>query len=257
MDNREENSRSTEQDRVANPVEETVSTTVEPALSENKRERKKREKAEKKKNAPAQENSLLGSTMAKVVAFVLMIAAAIVGVLGLYGTCMLADSGAYSSGERMFIHDQLLYRQVNQDLYRIRDWYENESLQTMEAYCRQRNIWVKVESYDLDTDEFLGEWKNEDYVDKTNDLTYRLESQVQHRNDNTYINTETSSASDSYESYGSSESSDIMELEPSVNTGSDVESITAAEQEALSSGNLEKVWTGGQRILRWMRFMCR
>ena len=78
MDNREENSRSTEQDRVANPVEETVSTTVEPALSENKRERKKREKAEKKKNAPAQGNSLLGSTMAKVVAFVLMIAAAIV-----------------------------------------------------------------------------------------------------------------------------------------------------------------------------------
>ena len=34
MDNMEENSRSTEQDRVANPVEETVSTTVEPALSE-------------------------------------------------------------------------------------------------------------------------------------------------------------------------------------------------------------------------------
>lgn len=237
MDNMEENSRSTEQDRVANPVEETVSTTVEPALSENKRERKKREKAEKKKNAPAQGNSLLGSTLAKIMAFVLMIAAAIAGVLGLYGTCMLADSGAYSSGKMMFIHDQLLYRQVNQDLYRIRDWYENESLQTMEAYCRQRNIWVKVESYDLDTDEFLGEWKNEDYVDKTNDLTYRLESQVQHRNDNTYINTETSSVSDSYESYGSS---DIMELEPSVNTGSDVESITAAEQEALSSGNLEK-----------------
>ena len=52
MDNMEENSRSTEQDRVANPVEKTVSTTVEPALSENKRERKKREKAEKKKNAP-------------------------------------------------------------------------------------------------------------------------------------------------------------------------------------------------------------
>ena len=48
MDNMEENSRSTEQDRVANPVEKTVSTTVEPALSENKRERKKREKAEKK-----------------------------------------------------------------------------------------------------------------------------------------------------------------------------------------------------------------
>ena len=248
MDNREENSRNTEQDRVDNPVENTVSTTVEPALSENKRERKKREKAEKKKNAPAQGNSLLGSTLAKVVAFVLMIAAAIVGVLGLYGTCMLADSGAYSSGKMMFIHDQLLYRQVNQDLYRIRDWYENESLQTMEAYCRQRNIWVKVESYDLDTDEFLGEWKNEDYVDKTNDLTYRLESQVQHRNDNIYINTETSSAYDGYESYGSTESSDIMELEPSVNTGSDVESMTAAEQEALSSGNLEKYLDLGDSV---------
>lgn len=248
MDNREENSRNTEQDRVDNPVENTVSTMVETALSENKRERKKREKAEKKKNAPAQGNSLLGSTLAKVVAFVLMIAAAIVGVLGLYGTCMLADSGAYSSGKMMFIHDQLLYRQVNQDLYRIRDWYENESLQTMEAYCRQRNIWVKVESYNLDTDEFLGEWKNEDYVDKTNDLTYRLESQVQHRNDNTYINTETSSAYDGYESYGSTESSDIMELEPSVNTGSDVESMTAAEQEALSSGNLEKYLDLGDSV---------
>ena len=248
MDNREENSRNTEQDRVDNPVENTVSTMVETALSENKRERKKREKAEKKKNAPAQGNSLLGSTLAKVVAFVLMIAAAIVGMLGLYGTCMLADSGAYSSGKMMFIHDQLLYRQVNQDLYRIRDWYENESLQTMEAYCRQRNIWVKVESYDLDTDEFLGEWKNEDYVDKTNDLTYRLESQVQHRNDNTYINTETSSAYDGYESYGSTESSDIMELEPSVNTGSDVESMTAAEQEALSSGNLEKYLDLGDSV---------
>lgn len=248
MDNREENSRNTEQDRVDNPVENTVSTMVETALSENKRERKKREKAEKKKNAPAQGNSLLGSTLAKVVAFVLMIAAAIVGVLGLYGTCMLADSGAYSSGKMMFIHDQLLYRQVNQDLYRIRDWYENESLQTMEAYCRQRNIWAKVESYDLDTDEFLGEWKNEDYVDKTNDLTYRLESQVQHRNDNTYINTETSSAYDGYESYGSTESSDIMELEPSVNTGSDVESMTAAEQEALSSGNLEKYLDLGDSV---------
>ena len=248
MDNREENSRNTEQDRVDNPVENTVSTTVEPALSENKRERKKREKAEKKKKAPAQGNSLMGSTLAKVVAFVLMIAAAIVGVLGLYGTYMLADSGAYSSGKMMFIHDQLLYRQVNQDLYRIRDWYENESLQTMEAYCRQRNIWAKVESYDLDTDEFLGEWKNEDYVDKTNDLTYRLESQVQHRNDNTYINTETSSAYDGYESYGSTESSDIMELEPSVNTGSDVESMTAAEQEALSSGNLEKYLDLGDSV---------
>ena len=69
MDNMEENSRSTEQDRVANPVEETVSTTVEPALSENKRERKK-EKSREKKNAPAQGNSLLGSTLAKIMAFV-------------------------------------------------------------------------------------------------------------------------------------------------------------------------------------------
>ena len=94
MDNREENNRNTEQDRMDNPVEETVSTMVEPALSENKRERKKREKAEKKKNTPAQGNSLLGSTLARVMAFVLMIAAAIVGVLGLGGTCMLADSGA-------------------------------------------------------------------------------------------------------------------------------------------------------------------
>lgn len=248
MNNMEENSRSTEQDRVDNPVENTVSTTVEPALSENKRERKKREKAEKKKKAPAQGNSLMGSTLAKVVAFVLMIAAAIVGVLGLYGTCMLADSGAYSSGKMMFIHDQLLYRQVNQDLYQIRDWYENESLQTMEAYCRQRNIWAKVECYDLDTDEFLGEWKNEDYVDKTNDLTYRLESQVQHDNDNTYINTEGSSASDGYESYESSENSDIIERHTYVGTVSDAESITAAEQEALSSGNLEKYLDLGDSV---------
>lgn len=51
MDNMEENSRSTEQDRVANPVEETVSTTVEPALSENKRERKKEKKPRKKECA--------------------------------------------------------------------------------------------------------------------------------------------------------------------------------------------------------------
>lgn len=190
----------------------------------------------------------MGSTLAKVVAFVLMIAAAIVGVLGLYGTCMLADSGAYSSGKMMFIHDQLLYRQVNQDLYRIRDWYENESLQTMEAYCRQRNIWVKVESYDQDTDEFLGEWKNEDYVDKTNDLTYRLESQVQHDNDNTYSNTEGSPASDGYESYESSENSDIIERHTYVGTVSDAESITAAEQEALSSGNLEKYLDLGDSV---------
>lgn len=39
-----------------------------------------------------------------------------------------------------------------------------------------------------------------------------------------------------------------MELEPSVNTGSDVESITAAEQEALSSGNLEKYLDLGDSV---------
>ena len=71
---------------------------------------------------------------------------------------------------------------------------------------------------------------------------------MQHRNDNTYINTETSSAYDGYESYGSTESSDIMELEPSVNTGSDVESMTAAEQEALSTGNLEKYLDLGDSV---------
>ena len=58
----------------------------------------------------------------------------------------------------------------------------------------------------------------------------------------------TASASDGYESYGSSESSDIMELAPSVDTGSDVESITAAEQEALSSGNLEKYLDLGDSV---------
>lgn len=121
-----------------------------------------------------------------------MILTSIVGVLGLYGTFMLADNGAYTSGKMMFIHDMLLNRQVDMDLYRFRGWYETESNQTMEAYCRQRNIWVKVEGYDLDTDEFLGEWTNEDYVDKTNDLTYRLESRVQHSGDNTYISTDNS-----------------------------------------------------------------
>ena len=59
MDNREENSRNTEQDRVDNPVENTVSTMVETALSENKRERKKREKAEKKKNVKIAEMLML------------------------------------------------------------------------------------------------------------------------------------------------------------------------------------------------------
>ena len=39
-----------------------------------------------------------------------------------------------------------------------------------------------------------------------------------------------------------------MELAPSVDTGSDVESITAAEQEALSSGNLEKYLDLGDSV---------
>lgn len=78
---------------------------------------------------------------------------------------------------------------------------------------------------------------------------------MQHRNDNTYINTETSSAYDGYESYGSSESSDIMELAPSVDTGADVESITAAEQEALPPAIWRNIWIWGQRILRW-RDLC-
>ena len=192
MDSREENNRNTEQDRVENAAEKTENATAVTEPSEDRKQRKKREKAGKKKKTAAQGNSLIGSTLAKVVAFLVMIAAAVVGVLGLYGTFMLADSGAYTSGKMMFIHDMLLNRQVDTDLYRFRGWYETESSQTMETYCRQRNIWVKVEGYDLDTDEFLGEWTNEDYVDKTNDLTYRLESRVQHSGDNTYISMDNS-----------------------------------------------------------------
>lgn len=191
MDNREENNMTVEQEKTDQLTEKTASTTTGTEPAAGKKEQKKREKAEKKEKRAIQGNSLIGSTLAKVVAFVLMIVTAVVGVLGLFGTFMLADSGAYSSGKMMFIHDALLSRQVNQDLYRMRGWYEDESDQTMEAYCRQRNIWVKVEGYDLDTDEFLGEWKNEDYVDETNALTYRLESRVQHSGDNSYISTST------------------------------------------------------------------
>ena len=193
MDNREANNITAEQEKAENLTEKTVDTTAGTEPSADKKERKKREKAEKKKKATKQGDSLTGSTLAKVVAFFLMIVFAVVGVLGLYGTFMLADNGAYTSGKMMFIHDMLLNRQVDTDLYRFRGWYETESNQTMETYCRQRNIWVKVEGYDLDTDEFLGEWKNEDYVDTTNDLTYRLESRVQKRGDNTsYISTDNS-----------------------------------------------------------------
>lgn len=259
MDNREENCRNAEQE---NLTEKTMNTTAETEPSENKKERKKREKAEKKEKRGRQGDSLIGSTLAKVVAFVLMIAAAVVGVLGLYGTFMLADSGAYSSGKMMFIHDALLDRQVDTDLYRMRGWYEDESNQTMEAYCRQRNIWVKVEGYDLDTDEFLGEWKNEDYVDKTNDLTYRLESRVKRSGDNTYISTDNS---DTYSSSDRTENS-YSEKDPvdasSADTAADAETadesgvtgtaqekdITAAEREALTSGNLERYLDLGDSV---------
>lgn len=202
------------------------------------------EMAGKKKRAAKQRGSLTGSTLAKVVAFILMIVNAVVGVLGLYGTFMLADNGAYSSGKMMFIHDMLLNQQVHTDLYQIRGWYEDESNQTMETYCRQRNIWVKVECYDLDTDEFLGEWKNEDYVDKTNDLTYRLESRVQHSGNNTYSSTSTdTSAGD-----GSSEAavpSDIYADDSQTTTGNNNLAITsaddtaAAEEEAIENQDAE------------------
>ncbi len=171
-----------------------VDKQIEPKteMTEKESEKKTNKKTEKKEKHKKQGDTLTGSTLAKVIAFLLMILTSVVGVLGLYGTFMLADNGAYTSGKMMFIHDMLLSRQVDTDLYRFRGWYETESNQTMEAYCRQRNIWVKVEGYDLDTDEFLGEWTNEDYVDKTNDLTYRLESRVQHSGDNTYISTDNS-----------------------------------------------------------------
>lgn len=171
-------------------TEQKTEPKIEPKIEITEKEAEK--KTNKKEKKRRQGDTLTGSTLAKVIAFLLMILTSIVGVLGLYGTFMLADNGAYTSGKMMFIHDMLLNRQVDMDLYRFRGWYETESNQTMEAYCRQRNIWVKVEGYDLDTDEFLGEWTNEDYVDKTNDLTYRLESRVQHSGDNTYISTDNS-----------------------------------------------------------------
>ena len=259
MDNREENNMTVEQEKAENLTEKTVNTTAETEASETKKEQKKRKKAEKKKKTAAQGNSLTGSTLAKVVAFLLMIVTAVVGVLGLYGTFMLADNGAYSSGKMMFIHDALLTRQVDTDLYRMRGWYEDESEQTMEAYCRQRNIWVKVECYDLDTDEFLGEWTNEDYVDKTNDLTYRLESRVQHSGDNTHISTseDTSASSGNLEGAVTSNvyaddsqtmADNNLTIASSDDTVSDAETITAAEQEALSSGNLEKYLDLGDRV---------
>lgn len=257
MDNRE-NNMAVEQQKTENLTEKTANITVGTETSETKKEQKKREKAEKKKKSSAQGDSLMGSTLAKVVAFFLMIVTAVAGVLGLYGTFMLADNGAYTSGKMMFIHDALLNRQVDTDLYRMRGWYEDGSDQTMEAYCRQRNIWVKVEGYDLDTDEFLGEWTNEDYVDKTNDLTYRLESRVQHSGDNTYTSTDDSqmiygSVADAVEASAYEDDSQTMgnnglTIASSDDTVSDAETITAAEQEALSSGNLEKYLDLGDRV---------
>lgn len=245
MDNREENNRTVEQEKTENLTEKTANTTVGTETSDTKKEQKKREKAEKKKKAAAQGDSLMGSTLAKVVAFFLMIVTAVAGMLGLYGTFMLADSGAYTSGKMMFIHDALLNRQVDTDLYRMRGWYEDGSDQTMEAYCRQRNIWVKVEGYDLDTDEFLGEWTNEDYVDKTNDLTYRLESRVKRSGDNTYISTNT----DTFGTYGSSEVADTSQIyaddiqattgDNNLAVASSDDDTAAAEAEAIENQDAE------------------
>ncbi len=226
MDNRE-NNMAVEQEKTENLTEKTANMAVGAETPENKKEQKKKEKAEKKKKTAAEGDSLTGSTLAKVVAFVLMIATAVVGVLGLYGVFMLADNGAYSSGKMMFIHDMLLDQQVHTDLYRIRGWYEDESDQTMEAYCRQRNIWVKVEGYDLDTDEFLGEWTNEDYVDTTNDLTYRLESRVQHSGDNTYISTDNSQMT-----YGSA-------ADDSQTTGDNGLTIASADDDTAAAEAIE------------------
>ena len=94
MDNREENNRTVEQEKTEKLTEKTANITVGTETAETKKEQRKRQKAEKKKKAAAQGDSLMGSTLAKVVTFLLMIATAVVGVLGLYGTFMLADNGA-------------------------------------------------------------------------------------------------------------------------------------------------------------------
>lgn len=236
MDNREEKNMIAEQETAEN-------TAVQTETPKNKKEQKKKEKAEKKKKTAAGGDSLTGSTLAKVVAFVLMIATAVVGVLGLYGVFMLADNGAYSSGKMMFIHDMLLDQQVHTDLYRIRGWYEDESDQTMEAYCRQRNIWVKVEGYDLDTDEFLGEWTNEDYVDTTNDLTYRLESRVQHSGDNTYISTDNSQMT-----YGPAADDSQTTGDNGLTIASADDDTAAAEAEAIENQDAEGYLNLGESL---------
>lgn len=222
-------------------------------IAEKEVEKEAEKKTNKKEKRKKQGDTLTGSTLAKVVAFLLMIVTSVVGVLGLYGTFMLADNGAYSSGKMMFIHDMLLNRQVDTDLYRFRGWYETESDQTMEAYCRQRNIWVKVEGYDLDTDEFLGEWTNEDYVDKTNDLTYRLESRVQHSGDNTYISTDNTQMT--YGTAANAVESPVTYADDSQSTGDNGLTIAsadddtaAAEAEAIENQDAEGYLNLGESV---------
>lgn len=235
MDNREENGTEVQENAIEVAQGESTDT-------ENKKERKKREKAEKKKKSAKQGDSLVGSTLAKVIAFLFMITFAIVGVIGLYGTLMLANYGAYSVGKTVFVHDMLYYRKVSEDLYKVKNWYEDDGKQTMEAYCRQRNIWVKVESYDADTEELLDEWTNADYQDLTNHLTYTLESQIQRRS--------TSSASTSSASTSSTYSDDMTETVDSGESSIAIEQSETSQQEleAFVSGNLEHYLKSGETM---------
>ena len=251
MDNREEKN-GNEVHSIANETVITIKDDREKAESteemgqsesketESKKERKKREKAEKK--SVKQGDSLIGSTLAKVLAFFLMITFAIVGVTGLYGTLMLADCGAYSVGKTVFVHDMLYYRKVSEDLYKVKNWYEDDSKQTMEAYCRQRNIWVKVEAYDADTEEFLDKWTNADYQDLTNHLTYTLESQ----RPGTHIqrgSTSSESISDTY-SDDMTETADSGEL----SIATEQSETSQQELEALTTGNLERYLNLGEMM---------
>lgn len=251
MDNREEKNVN-EVHSIANETMITIKDDREKAESteemgqsesketESKKERKKREKAEKK--SVKQGDSLIGSTLAKVLAFFLMITFAIVGVTGLYGTLMLADYGAYSVGKTVFVHDMLYYRKVSEDLYKVKNWYEDDSKQTMEAYCRQRNIWVKVEAYDADTEEFLDKWTNADYQDLTNHLTYTLESQ----RPGTHIqrgSTSSESISDTY-SDDMTETADSGEL----SIATEQSETSQQELEALTTGNLERYLNLGEMM---------
>lgn len=239
MDNREANSVTNTQETAEDVMETAQSASTE---TENKKERKKREKAEKKKKSAKQGDSLVGSTMAKVIAFLLMITFAIVGVTGLYGTLMLADYGAYSVGKTVFVHDMLYYRKVSEDLYKVKNWYEDDSRQTMEAYCRQRNIWVKVEAYDADTEEFLDKWTNADYQDLTNHLTYTLESQIPATHIQ-HSSTASESISDTY-------SDDMTETADSGESSIATEQSETSQQEleAFVSGNLEHYLKSGETM---------